>query len=486
MLTKLVQFVTFYRYLTPKRRILRREFMKRFMAVMLAALMVISLAACAAKPAATTAAATEAAKSDEVVTIRWYNGTDVDGSCAKRIAKFEASHPNIKVEFVECDIDNQIDVIVGSGEVVDLVYTYSQKVYEKAIDGGVLPVNEYAAAAGDDLVELFGRGAMNMLNYEGNYYGIPWSNNTFKVFYNKTIMDEKGITIPDVWSIDEFTEVAKKLNDPANNFYGCVFPYGWEDLCFVLAQTSGWNFTKKDANGNIVPNFDDPILKKNMEWLYSLSDVNGANVAPNMAKMTSESMHRRQVLASQGTALIIDGPYTLVWLNNYQFNDPGEGALPFELGVAELPYVEEAGNGVAYMALVGAFYIPKTSAHPQEAYEFAKFMELECTLEGANYMPVAPSADIKGGASTLTTYTDQNGNLHENIYPIETAVTACTTNLTSHIEKFNYDPAMVKYDTVLTALFYEQYSLYFNGEMDFDSWAAMMNELGTAELANVQ
>ncbi|MCQ2401519.1 MAG: extracellular solute-binding protein [Lachnospiraceae bacterium] len=463
--------------------------MKRFMAVMLAALMVIGLAACSSTPAATTAAATQAATEaakDEVVTIRWYNGADVDGGCAARIAKFEASHPNIKVEFVECDIDNQIDVIVGSGEVVDLVYTYSQKVYEKAINGGALPVNEYAAAAGDDLVKLFGAGAMNMLNYEGNYYGIPWSNNTFKVFYNKTIMDQKGITIPEVWSIEEFTETAKKLNDPANNFYGCVFPYGWEDLCFVMAQTSGWSFTKKDADGNIVPNFDDPILKKNMEWLYNLSDPNGANVAPSMAKMTSESMHRRQVLASQGTALIIDGPYTLVWLNNYQFNDPGEGALPFELGVAELPYVEEAGNGVAYMALVGAFYIPKTSAHPQEAYEFAKFMELECTVEGSNYMPVAPTADIKGGASTLTTFKDSNGNKHENIFPIETAVKACTTDLVSHIEKFNYDPGMVKYDTVLTALFYEQYSLFFNGEMDFDSWAAMMNELGTAELAQVQ
>ena len=36
----------------------------------------------------------------------------------------------------------------------------------------------------------------------------------------------------------------------------------------------------------------------------------------------------------------------------------------------------------------------------------------------------------------------------------------------------------------MTTLYNEQYSLFFNGEMDLEDWVAMMQDLGAAEIAN--
>lgn len=106
------------------------------------------------------------------------------------------------------------------------------------------------------------------------------------------------------------------------------------------------------------------------------------------------------------------------------FNDPGAGELGFELGVTDIPYVNDAGREVSYNTVAGAFYVPKTAAHPAEAYEFAKFICNECPEEAANYMPIYSGADMAAATKSFTEYTDNNGVLHTEVYPEEVALAA--------------------------------------------------------------
>lgn len=451
--------------------------MKKIVSVMLAIVMLFALCA-------TTFA-------DDEITLTWVGAGWLQNDKAdKIIAKWNAIHPEIKVQYV--DQGNTVDAaylvnfdtMIGSGEVVDVTYITYGEVYNRILNGGALPLDEYIAAAGDNYEDMYGSLSTALLTYDGKVYGIPYAGNTFKVFYNKTMLDEKGITIPETWSLDEFRAIAAQLTDKEAGINGVTFPYGWQDIIYAPANLSGWFMAKYDENGNPVPNFDDEIFKTTMQAAKDLADVDGS--APNFATLTAESINRRQTLAAGKAAMIADGPYTLVWLQNYMFNDPGEGPLTFELGVADLPYVTEDGKGVSYNTVAGAFYVPKTSAHPAEAYEFAKFICNECPEEAANYMPIYKDADMAAATKSFTEYTDASGEQHSEVYALDTAIAAVATPYEAYVGKYNYDPSLAAYNSVLYNLFETNYALYFNGEMDLDTWVAMMQEMGAAEIANIK
>ena len=329
---------------------------------------------------------------------------------------------------------------------------------------------------------MYGTLSTAMLSYNNEIYGVPYAGNTFKVFYNKTLTDAAGLTIPETWSIEEFTATAKALNDPDNGVYGCIFPYTWDAICYISAELSGWQSVKKLDDGSVVPNFDDPIFMECMQWAHDLAFVE--KVTPDMATYKAESINRRQALANQQAAMIIDGPYTLVWLQNYMFNDPGEGNLTFELGVTNIPYTTEAGADVSYNTVAGAFYVPKSAKYPAEAYEFAKFVCNECPEEAANYMPIYSGADMAAATKSFTEYTDANGTQHTEVYAQDVAIAAVATPFEAHIGRYNYDPSLAQYTSLMTTLFTEQYSLYMNDEMELTEWVEMMQDLGVGEIAN--
>ena len=457
---------------------------KRIVLMLLVLAMVFGMVACGGNATVETTP-----DGEEIVTLRWVGaGWSQNGKADKIIAKWNQEHPNVKIEYVELGtaVDEgylrNLDTMISGGEVVDVTYITYSDVYNRVINGGALPLDEYITAAGDDYEAMYGSLSTAMLSYQDQIYGVPYAGNTFKVFYNKTMTDAAGITIPETWSTEEFTAAAKALNNPAEGVYGCIFPYTWTNICYTSAELSGWQMVKKLDDGSIVPNFDDEVFVSTMEWANNLAAVEG--VTPDMATYKAESINRRQALATGMAAMIIDGPYTLVWLQNYMFNDPGEGELGFELGVTNVPYITEAGADVSYNTVAGAFYVPKSAAYPAEAYEFAKFVCNECPEEAANYMPIYADADMEAATKSFTEYTDANGNQHSDVYPLDVAVAAVATPFEAHIGRYNYDPALSQYTSLMSTLFDEQYALYLNGEMELTEWVEMMQELGAAELAN--
>ena len=452
---------------------------KRVLLIMLVLAMVLSMVACSGG----------SKNEEEGVTLRWVGaGWSQNEKATKIIAKWNEQHPDVKVEYIELgtavdeDYLKNLDTMIAGGEVVDVTYITYADVYNRVLNGGALPLDTYIEAANDDYEAMYGTLSTAMLSYKDEIYGVPYAGNTFKVFYNKTLTDAAGITIPETWSIDEFTAAAKALNDPANGVYGCIFPYTWDAICYVSAEISGWQSVKKLEDGTVVPNFDDPVFMECLQWAYDLAFVEG--VTPDMATYKAESINRRQALANQSAAMIIDGPYTLVWLQNYMYNDPGEGELAFELGVTNIPYTTEAGAEVSYNTVAGAFYVPKSAKYPAEAYEFAKFVCNECPEEAANYMPIYSGADMTAATKSFTEYTDAEGNQHTGVYAQEVAIGAVATPFEAHIGRYNYDPSLAQYTSLMSTLFTEQYGLFMNGEMELTVWVAMMQDLAASEIAN--
>ena len=482
--------------------------MKKLIAVLLALVMVLGLVACGAQEeAAATEETVEEVKEEvveeaveeevapmeepeEEITLYWVGaGWSQNDKATKIIEKWEAIHPNIKIEYIEPGTSaddaykTNLDTMIAGGTTVDVTYLTYADVYARVMNGAALPLDSYIAAAGDDYEDMYGSLATQMLEYEGAIYGIPYAGNTFKVFYNKDITDAAGITIPETMSLDELTEIIVALKDVEGLDYAAVLPYTWYDVIYAASTISGWNMAVKDADGNVVPNFDDETFKANLQWAIDMAVEYEA--CPDYNTMVAESINRRQYLITEKTALIMDGPYTLVWMQNYMYNDPAIGDLPFTLGVADVPYASEEGKEVSYNTVAGAFYVPKTSAHPQEAYEFAKFICNECPEEAANYMPIYKDADMEAATKSFTEYTDANGNVHTGVYELETAKAAVATPYESYVGKFGYDATLAVYNSALYTLLEEQWSMLMSGEMELQDWVDMMQELGAAEIANV-
>jgi ABC-type glycerol-3-phosphate transport system substrate-binding protein len=63
--------------------------------------------------------------------------------------------------------------------------------------------------------------------YRQKVYGVPYWNEPFDVYYNKSLFRQKGIEDPWArprnqgdWTLEEMLDAARKLNDPANDVYG--------------------------------------------------------------------------------------------------------------------------------------------------------------------------------------------------------------------------------------------------------------------------
>lgn len=425
---------------------------------------------------------------EEEVTIKWVGAGWLANEKADTIINaWKERRPNVTVEYtelgnlVDAEYLKNLDIMIAGNEQLDITYLGIDDVYNRVMNGGAVPIDAYIQANGHDYEADYGPQAATLLTYNDEIYGVPYANNTFKVFYNKQMFADAGIDTPTSWSYEEFTEIARTLNDPANGVYGCIYPVTWEDLCYAPAEVSGWQSVIKDSGGNVVPNFDNDVFKTTLQWLYELAEVD--KVSPSYATIKAESLNRRLALATGQAAMIVDGPFTLVWLNGYMWDDPGEGMIDYELGVTEMPYITDEGANVSFNQLVGAFYFPKTAKHADEGYLLARYI---CNEYLGTYMPAYVHADMEEATRTFTEYTDVNGELHSDVYPQELAVGAVSVANESHVSYWGKDPQLAKYYSLMATLFAEQYTLFLGGEVDIDGFVDLMQDLGAAEIANAQ
>lgn len=477
--------------------------MKRFVAFLLALCMVFTMCACAKeeKPLDSTVEpskveteeAEKVEETEEEITLVWVSYDKlVNDRAEKTLAKWEKLHPNVKIEYIDLQdpgdgsFEQTIDTMVAAGKQVDVCKAYAATIGTYAQNGAALPLDEYIQAAGDDFYEMYDSYTVDTLKgSDGKIYGIPQYDNTFKVFYNKTMTDAAGIEIPESWTLEEYLEIAKKLNDPENGVWGSVLPLvGGNYLDLVPALLDGWTVCKWDENGNAVPNFDDARFKESLQFIRDLSLEH--NVIPTYNQRVSESLNPRLMLATGQTAMIWNGVWTMVWLQKYMYDGGGAGPLDFELGVTEIPYASENAKNISYYeGAAECLYVPSTSKYPQWAYEFAKFVANDAAVECDMYMPSYLGADKEAAALTLNTYIDDQGNLHEDLFDEDVLIKTFSVPGERHNSYWQADPALAPYTTAVWQVYTEQYGLFMSGEMEMDEFVDLLQTLGADAIATM-
>ncbi len=183
------------------------------------------------------------------------------------ISAWNEAHPETPAEyvrFVNDDTGNtKLDTALQSGEQIDVFFTYSADLLNKRASSGMLEdLGNYDA---DSFVEeniLGGKDSFPQI--DGKIYGVPTVTEPTGIMINKDMLDEKGITIPEDWTISDYEEIARQLTGEKDGktVYGCTVYWGGSPLPIPKSILGGDEFYKSATESN----FDAPEYRINTRF----------------------------------------------------------------------------------------------------------------------------------------------------------------------------------------------------------------------------
>lgn len=289
------------------------------------------------------------------VTITASGWTYDTASVQANIAKYtswvgtQANPPiNVKVDWTDNDFDSYdtfITTVFQGGDSRDVIVSSDQWLGKWADAGWVVPLEDYWPDVKNYLPDLT-QFSIDALTYKGKIYGLPYYSDAMDFVYNKTMLDQAGITAPPTtW--DEVTADSKILiakGITSTPFEVGLTPGSWfdDDLYAMIYSNGGQMF---DANNN--PVFDStkgPVYDM-VEWLAkSISDD---KIIPNKV-FTMEAPDVQQAFKNGDAAFVIVPDYMM-----QEFNTPGISKIAGSAYISMMPGTTHQTDGYTRMYLLG-------------------------------------------------------------------------------------------------------------------------------------
>jgi multiple sugar transport system substrate-binding protein len=140
-------------------------------------------------------------------------------SAEAQVAAFEEAYPNVTVNLVNAGtnteeytkLQNAIKAGSGAPDVVQIEY-YAFPQF--ALTDGLLDLSSYGFG---DLEGDYTASTWNSVDFDGKIYGLPQDSGPMAMFYNKSVFDQYGVTVPTTW--DEYVAAGKALTaaDPSKH-----------------------------------------------------------------------------------------------------------------------------------------------------------------------------------------------------------------------------------------------------------------------------
>ncbi|RRD42996.1 ABC transporter substrate-binding protein [Buchananella hordeovulneris] len=349
------------------------SFARRSLLALTAAL-ALPLAACAGSTTsdAPTSGGTAAPAADgEQVTIEmWdYLGQGVSNTAmTEAIAKFEELNPGIKVNrtsFAYPDLSPTIVKGGVGGDVPDLAVVDVVDNQNFASLGLLADLTESVGGRSNE----FYPGPWSSTQMDGKTYGLPLNSNNLALYYNKTLLDQAGLSVPTTW--EELASTGKALSKDGvsglaisaiKNEQGTfqVLPFVWQ---------TGGDLDNYGTSGG--------------EALTFLKGLVDDGVVSAAVTNYSQEDARTQFTAGKA-AMMINGPWELQNLAD----------VPFEWAVAPLPAGKAKATGLGGENVV----VMQEAKQPEAARLLAEFLtgsegaKIYCDASGQ----LSARPDLKG------------------------------------------------------------------------------------------
>ena len=291
-------------------------------------------------------------KKGKVVLTVWESTNGPDEFIKKAGEAYTKTHPNVTIKYVNVELGDAVTQIALDGPAgvgPDLFAAPHDRLGSLVSGGHVLPT-----ANADSVRSVILGSCASALTYEGKMYGYPVSAETYALFYNKNLINEKDV--PTTW--EGLAEWSKKFNASNPGKYGFVMDVGSGYYTIVFTTAEGNRLFGPSGTDTTNTNINSAASVKGMKFFQSMRsalDVPAADLDTSTADAAFQS----------GTAAM---HITGLW-NVVPFEEAG-----IDFGVTTLPALPGDNNPCASFSGTRAMFVSAYSDHPDEANDFAAFL----------------------------------------------------------------------------------------------------------------
>ncbi|MDT0270221.1 extracellular solute-binding protein [Streptomyces sp. DSM 44915] len=291
----------------------------------------------------------------DVVTLDYWCWSQAQGA---KVAAFNAAHPDIQVRHTDAgggtDTATKLLTASRAGNAPDIACVEYQTVPAMVVSDVLADIAPYTEAVTDE----FSPEIWQMTRFEGEVYGIPQDIGPMVLLYNRARFEELDIQVPATW--EEFAEVAAQVRERDPNTHLATFAPTEFGNFAGLAQQAGaawWSVADREWTVGI----DDEPTMRVAEYWQDLIDQDLVRSEPLLTPEWNNRVNRGEVLTWPSA---LWAPGVIYGIAEGQAGD---------WAIAPLPHWEGDGPEVALQGGT-ALTVTKNSDHPEEAAEFAMWM----------------------------------------------------------------------------------------------------------------
>ena len=341
----------------------------------------------------TTAAAPE--QGTVTLTVSGWTSTPAeDALVQKNLQGFEATHPNIKVNWspITGDYPTKMRANVASNTVADVFYLQPSMSSEYISSGKLLNLSPYMAKSGVNASDYYSALVNPFTCTSGQVYGLPKDWNSLGVFYNKQLFKDAGVAAPSAnWTWSDLQNDAQKLTKNAgksNATYGIT----------LTADASRWGAFLLADGGSVLSKDGTQATFNNQAGVNALEYYdsffkNKTGILPT----TVGASYSGDAFGKGKAAMVIEGGWLIPYLQSTYANT--------QYGIATLP---TSSNGKqANLTFTNAWAASASTKHSEAAWELIKYMTGSAVQESQlNAGFALPTLKSLANASYFSTHPD--------------------------------------------------------------------------------
>jgi multiple sugar transport system substrate-binding protein len=320
----------------------------------------IAIAAVAVLGLASCASGGESAASDEPVELTFQSWVpNID----RAVDAFNEQHDDIHVtlETITAGPDGgyaKMLSAVQAGNPADVAQVGYDAIPEFLVNDALEDLTDHVGDAGDRFTEWQWETGV----FDERVYAIPQASGPLGQFYRKDIFDSLGLSAPTTW--DEYYEAAKAIRASDPDRYIAAFAFNQAPWLIGLSQQGGgeWFAVEGDA------------------WKVGIDDEETLKVAEFWQKLIDEDLVKIEADFSSEWNADIQNGNVASWISGSWADAIVRGTAPDTAGswaVAPMPQWNEGETVSATWAGGSANVVLKGSEHPEEAAEFALWLNSE-------------------------------------------------------------------------------------------------------------
>ena len=381
--------------------------MKKLLALLLASICVFLIAACS-NDKDTAGKGDGDGISGEITIMGWGGGEEL--KARKEATKvFKKLYPDVKVKeiWLPADsVDQKLDAALAAGNAADVIMMSPD--WKGLRSKWLEDLTPYDEKENIDLADFTPGADDGYITPDGTREGLPTTQSTFLIAYNKNIFDKAGVPYPtEDWTWDDFSDIAQKVSSGsgANRTYGMVSH--WSQNRFATYFYGGGPYNEDWTKQTV----DDPKTIKSLELIEKLVKT---EALPDDA--ASKSIPVDAMFVSQKAAMYP--------LGLFEAGDIAQKVgKNFEMGFV-LPPKDPNGKSVNIKFQTG-FAMNKDSKNKDAAWEYIKTVSMNKEINDI-YAKVGIPALKESAETTFANMSIPNTNTKQTDYmsALEDAVQA--------------------------------------------------------------